>query len=213
MSDDAGTGQTTQPMEPVAVPASNATPAQTQTDEAALMHAVARGDHGAFRALVARHLDPLHSYALRLTGSKSLAEDLLQDIWLTVWQKAERYKPRRGSLSTWLHSLLHNRFVDQQRKRQPHYDTDVVEWALDSHATDQAGLHVEEAKRLQTALQRLPVNQKAALLLAHSQGFSNPEVAGILGQSVRAVESLQARGRRRLKQELANLSSDHERQS
>ncbi len=149
----------------------------------------------AFETLLNRHVDALYSYALRLGHSTTLADDLVQETWLKLWEKAHTFKPGKVRTSTWLHRILHNKFIDKGRK---HTELLNNEAALSVHATTtpqseySASSTVDELNR---TLAKLPQNQRAALLLTHAQGFSNKEVATILGVGTRAVESLLARAR------------------
>ena len=77
------------------------------------MSAVQRQDKSAFASLMARHLDSLYGYAIRLTQEPSNAEDLVQETWLRVWANANKYRQGKVAFSTWLHRVLHNLFVDQ----------------------------------------------------------------------------------------------------
>lgn len=164
------------------------------------MAQICSGDHAAYATLVRRHIDPLYNYAYRLCRSAGEAEDLVQDTLLAVWQKPHQFNPARAKLSTWLHRIAHNRFIDGRRKQRPLLDNDA---AQQLHIDDPVQGSAESdlnAKKLDSMLEQLPLNQRAALLLTHAQGFSNREVAGILGQSVRATESLLARARKSLRQ-------------
>jgi RNA polymerase sigma-70 factor (ECF subfamily) len=168
-----------------------------------LISRIRRRDQAAFACYLGRHLDTVHGYLYRLTGSRADADDLSQDTFLRVWRKAATYKPGRVKPSTWLHRIAHNLCVDQFRKRA-RASTETYATA-DESAPPPADLEARQAiERLNTAMHDLPESQRSALLLCQVQGFSNLEAASILGISVRALESLLARARRTLKAELAD---------
>lgn len=170
------------------------------------MAAVKQGDQNAFAALVHRHIDALYNYAFRLLRSPTGADDLVQETWLAAWHKARSYKPGQVKLTTWLHRILHNKYVDQQRRDRLVFD-DTVLAAQPDPATP--GATVEQAQQLaqlNDAIDTLPQQQKVALLLNTSQGMNHQDIATIMGLSVRAVESSLARARRALKQKLQHLS-------
>jgi RNA polymerase sigma-70 factor (ECF subfamily) len=167
------------------------------------MLAVQKGDRPAFETLVSRHIDALHGYALRLSRDGPSSDDLVQDTFLSAWEKSRSYKPGKVKLSTWLHRILHNKFIDHTRRNRWQRvagDVDQIEDMSTPEATHRAH---EDGERLEALLRSLPENQRAALVLAHAQGFNNQETAVILNTSVRAVESLLARARRTLRNEFA----------
>ena len=164
------------------------------------MAQICGGDHAAYATLVRRHIDPLYSYAYRLCRSASEAEDLVQDTLLTLWQKPHQFNPAKAKLTTWLHRVAHNRFVDMHRKQRPQLDNEAAQRLHVDNPAQADAEAVQNEQKLNALISRLPLNQRAALLLTHGQGFSNKEVAGILGQSVRATESLLARARAALRQ-------------
>lgn len=163
------------------------------------MLAVRKGDAGAFEQLVHRHIDALYNYAFRLSRSGPTAEDLVQEALLAVWQKAHTYKPSRVKVSTWLHKILHNKFIDFARKDRLEYNNTLADKLEDPSSPERSAGASEAFDHLLDQIALLPPNQQAALWLSHAQGFSNPEIAVTMGQSVRAVESLLARARRSLK--------------
>lgn len=184
-------------------------------DEASLMQAIAEGDEAAFRHVLDSHVDPLYNYALRLCHSRSQAEDLLQETWLQVWRKAGSFNPRKASLSTWLHRVLHNKHIDATRRHrelQVEIQAEVPQKDNAPEAAKEATIEVlqhdpehlsmivqsRQMALFDQALAKLPLEQKSALLLSQVHGFSNPEVGHILGKGVRAVESLISRARRSL---------------
>ena len=165
------------------------------------MLAIRNGDEDAFEVLMGRHVDALYRYALRLSNSPALADDLTQDTWLTVWEKTSSFKPKKASLKTWLFRVLHNKFIDVVRKNKVEDHDAAIETSLKAESEELVKL--AENQQAQEALFRdiseLPEQQRAAILLAHAQGFGNREVAQILGTTVRATESLLSRARRTLK--------------
>jgi len=167
-----------------------------------LLRQVRAGDRPAFTELMRRHLDPLHAYLARLTASRSDAEDLAQETFLRIWQKAHTYHRRRGKVSTWIYRIAHNLCIDQFRKRGELSNSATAE--ATSHAGDQFEQQAarEAGCRLETALAALPENQRAAVLLCQVRGFSNAEAAEIMALNLAALESLLARARRSLKQKV-----------
>ena len=149
-----------------------------------------------------RHLDPLHAYLARLSASRSDAEDLTQETFLRIWQKAHTYHAQRGKVSTWIYRIAHNLCMDKLRKASElsnHAAAETASYPGD-HLEHQA---MREANsRLATALAELPENQRAALLLCQVRGFSNAETAQIMALNLSAVESLLARARRRLREKV-----------
>jgi RNA polymerase sigma-70 factor (ECF subfamily) len=161
-------------------------------------------DQEAFACLLKRHLDAMHRYIYRLTGSSHDAEELTQETFLRVWEKASSYDAKQGKASTWLYRIAHNLCVDEFRRAKP----DAVSGAIDTLADPAADQETQLAQgqrltALQDALNELPQNQRSALLLCQVQGFSNGDAARILKISVSALESLLARARRSLRRTLS----------
>ncbi|MCV6638563.1 RNA polymerase sigma factor [Candidatus Albibeggiatoa sp. nov. NOAA] len=171
---------------------------ESRTDEM-LMKDIQAGNQQAFQYLVNQNLASLHGFAQRMLGSNSDAEDVVQETFLRVWNKAHTWKAGKAKLSTWLHRITHNLCVDWQRKPKVQtvtLDQDVAENT--EHSTD--SLQREETAQLvERALQRLPERQRSAIVLCYYQGMSNRDAAQVLNVSVAALESLLARGRRSLK--------------
>ena len=168
-----------------------------------LLAAITAGDSVAFESLVRLHLDPIHAYLLRLTGSRADAEDLAQETFLRVWQKAGSYQPGRVKVTTWLHTIAHRLAIDSFRKKRELPGVDGLEM-VDPRADPAAHqIAVEQQQLLNEALGDLPERQRAAVLLCQVQGFSNAQAAEILGVGVRALESLLTRGRKALRQALS----------
>jgi len=171
-------------------------------DDDALMRALASGDRAAGRMLVDRHLAHVLAVARRMLGDQAEAEDVAQDTFMRAWKAAERWEPGRAKLSTWLHRIAMNQCLDRLRKKKPEPLDPDFDAASDDPDPEIQLQQQQMAKRVEGAIQALPDRQRAAIVLSHYQGLSNPEAAEILDVSIEAVESLLSRGRRALKQSL-----------
>ena len=166
------------------------------------MARVQHQDRDAFAILVDRHLEGVHAFNYRLTHNADEAADLAQETFLRVWSSAATWRPKRVKFTTWLYRIARNQCIDAHRRRR---DTSPLDEriAADDNASPDAAPHAE---RLQAALRRalsaLPERQRTALTLCHQRSMSNRDAAAVLGVSVDALESLLARARRTLRQEL-----------
>ena len=173
-----------------------------------LVRRVGAGDGPACAALVDRHLARIVGLAGRMLGNRAEAEEVAQDVFLRVWQQAGRWRAGEARFSTWLHRVTVNLCHDRLRRRRE----TTLEAAGDPPSPDPPpGAALQRAAvvaRVEAALQQLPERQRAAILLSHYQELGNIEAAAVLGVSVEALESLLARGRRRLKELLAGEVGD-----
>jgi RNA polymerase sigma-70 factor, ECF subfamily len=174
-----------------------------------LLLQVAAGDPRAFRRLIDGHAPPLVTYLTRLLRSQAEAEELAQEVFLRVWQRANEYQAS-FRVSTWLHRIGHNLAIDQLRRRKGNTEVDEErEAAPQSQRPHDLLEHKQQALTLQAAMDALPLRQRTAMLLKYEQDFPNTEIAKVLDLSVDAVESLLARAKRQLKAHLTGMS-DHE---
>ena len=181
---------------------------QELADEA-LIALIRRRDQQAYACFLRRHLDGVHRYLLRLTGSRADSEELSQEVFLRVWQKAHTFKARQGKPTTWLYRIAHNLCVDLFRKRGGAAESELPAELPDPSASAEQQLTSDRAwHHFQQVLEQLPHTQRAALMLCQVQGFSNKEAAQILGVGVRAIESLLARARRTLRETLQDAPTD-----
>jgi RNA polymerase sigma-70 factor (ECF subfamily) len=172
-----------------------------------LMERVAGGDPRAYRELVERHLRGVHVFVYRMLGSRAEAEEVCQETFLRVWKQAGTYVAR-AKPSTWLYRIAHNLAVDRIRRRREGAHPLGLE---EVPTSERPSLHLHDkqvAEAVQRALDELPERQRAALSLVHYQGMSNAEAAEVLGVKLRALESLLARGRRQLREQLAAFHSE-----
>jgi RNA polymerase sigma-70 factor (ECF subfamily) len=182
-------------------------------DDRALITAHLAGEHEAFGVLVRRHRDRLWAVALRTTGDPEEAADALQDALVNAFRKASGYR-QEAAVTTWLHRIVVNACLDRLRRRSVRSVVPMPE-----HETAETGSRLQEPpagperavelterrRRLHAALQQIPAEQRAALVLVDMEGRPVDEVAEILGVPPGTVKSRCARGRARLAPLLADL--------
>jgi RNA polymerase sigma-70 factor (ECF subfamily) len=189
-----------------------AVPPEAHSD-AQLLSLAYGDDAAAARLLVDKYLDRLVGFAFRLLGDPAEAEDMAQEAFLRLWRQAPRWRSEAPVIH-WLNRVTYNLCMDRLRRRRPLALDDVAEPPdpASDPASDpaRAAYQAEIGRQVEAAVAALPERQKAAILLTHGQGFGNKEVAGIMGISVEAVESLLGRGRRALRATLAHLRTELE---
>jgi RNA polymerase sigma factor (sigma-70 family) len=183
------------------------------SDEA-LVALAARADDGALAELYDRFGHVAYGLALRIVRDPALAEDAVQDAFLTIWRSASRFVPERAKARTWILTLVHRRAVDVVRREQPRR-AEPIELAPPASADvteDEAWLRLQRA-RVQDALRRLPDQQREALELAYYGGFTQSELAERLGEPLGTIKSRMFAGLARLRELLADTGSEEERWS
>lgn len=186
-------------------------PSQIEMTDEELMKAVCQGDRSAYQALVKQHLKSISHYAFRLLGNRKDTEDISQEVFLRLWTNAHKWRPEKAKLTTWLHRIAHNLCIDYLRKQGRVQTQDSFEEeAADTQQYGEAARegNDDDMRRLVEAMSALPENQRSALSLCHLQGFSNKEAAAIMNVSVKALESAIARAKRKLREILADATTD-----
>lgn len=168
-----------------------------------LVRLVAQGDGAACAELVDRHLGRITAFAARMLSERAEAEEVAQEVFLRVWKHAERWEPGRALFSTWLHKVALNLCYDRLRRQREVSLPEGVEPEGHEDSPEKALRRKERAHRVSRAVASLPERQRAAISLCHYQELGNIEAAGIMNISVEALESLLGRGRRRLRELLA----------
>jgi RNA polymerase sigma-70 factor (ECF subfamily) len=174
------------------------------SDEA-LVALAARSEQSALAELYDRYGRPAYGLALRVLRDEALAEDAVQDAFLTLWHTAPRFVPEKGKASTWILTLVHRRAVDVVRREQRRR-TDSLDHAPEPGAgavDEEAWLRLQR-EQVQAALRRLPDQQREALELAYYGGFTQSELADRLGQPLGTIKSRMFNGLVRLRELLGD---------
>ena len=176
-------------------------------NEAQDIEAIARGDHIAFERIATRYLPIILRYAQRILDNSSAAEDIAQETLIVLWLKAEQFNPAKSQLTTWLHTIAHNKCTDywraQQRVMTLSESKSKSEDSHNDHLEVSAPADSEvDGQYIRKWLQSLPPRQRHALVLTYYQSLSNKEVGEVMGLGVRAVESLLVRARTAMKERL-----------
>jgi RNA polymerase sigma-70 factor (ECF subfamily) len=182
--------------------------------DAALMLRVKRGDRLAYAELVEKFKQPLFNFICRTLRDETESEDLAQNVFLQVYKSRHRYEPT-AKFSTWLFTIARNLCLNEIRRRSRHPAESIEETQAEHEDQPQRQyedkknflpvdslLHRELAKKIQSAIDELPENQRSAILLCRQDELSYEEIAKILSCSLSATKSLIHRGRETLKEKL-----------
>lgn len=190
--------------------------------DAELVARVAVGDQGAFAALYDRHVDVVYGSVVRFLGDRQLAEEVVQDAFVTVWRQPHQFAPEVGSFVAWVLRIARNKAIDRSRAmaRRPRLlaispggdaqEAERLEALLaagepvaSGHAAgavDEAALRAWIQAVVRTALTTMPAPERQALELAYDDGLSQAEIAVRLGWPLGTVKSRTRRGLATLRQ-------------
>lgn len=178
-----------------------------------LIERLRRRDEAALAALYDRYARPAFSLALKLLHDQGLAEDVIQDVFITVWNRPEVYAPERGRFLSWLLGVTHHRSVDVLRSRAVDLRRRVsadqrdllLDLAADPHALADPADHVAldiEIQAVRQALRQLPAEQREALSLSLLSGLTHTEIAERLGQPLGTIKTRLRLGLRKVRSAL-----------
>ena len=158
-----------------------------------LMQLVYRSKADAFEVIYDRHADAAFSLAYRICAQRALAEDVVQEAFLSLWRSRARYDRNRGSVRTWLLGIVHNRAIDALRRRAVRDRGQVRDEGLQERvaAPERTDLDVarrEEAREIRDALDDLPDEQSHVIELAFFGGMTHVQIASMLDMPVGTVK-------------------------
>lgn len=181
--------------------------------EPELLRRIVLGDRHAFAAVVQAHQKGLAGFLARMGLGTAQVEDLVQETFLRAWQNLARYQPAQAQFSTWLYTIARrlalNALERPARRHEVSAPDDLPEAACDAPGPAAALQRRRRQRQLQTALQRLPLEDRSVLALAYVQELDAAAVARIEGANVSAVRMRLHRARLRLREALGTeLESD-----
>jgi RNA polymerase sigma-70 factor (ECF subfamily) len=168
-----------------------------------LIAALARQDLSALETLYDRYGKVAFSLAYRIVGDRGSAEDVVQDAFLSVWRQAKSYKRERGSPKTWLMAIVHHRSIDKLRSHASNGSTIPIEDVPETY-DDVPGVWQQvwaelRGESVRKALEQLPVEQKKSIELAYFSGYSQSEIAELMGVPLGTVKGRMRIGLQKLK--------------
>jgi RNA polymerase sigma factor (sigma-70 family) len=180
-----------------------------------LVELVARKDADALEVLYERYGRAAYSLARRILTEDTLAQDVVQEVFLSLWRNAGRFDAGRGTVATYLLSMTHHRAVDVVRREENLRRFRTSDEPLASQPDPKARVEdeVELGERraqVRAALAQLPPAQREALALAYFGGYTQREVAALVGVPLGTVKTRMAAGMRRLKEALQDAGREEQ---
>jgi RNA polymerase sigma-70 factor, ECF subfamily len=150
-----------------------------------LMGLAGRGDVAAFDVIYDRHGGAAYSLAYRMAGKRGVAEDVVQEAFISLWRAGARYEAKRGSVRTFILGIVHNRAIDALRRSTVHdsrraSDEGIEERFEARDRTDAEAYRRSEAEEVREAMHTLPPDQLKVIELAYFGGFTHSEIASML---------------------------------
>jgi RNA polymerase sigma-70 factor (ECF subfamily) len=170
--------------------------------DGALAMGLARYQQDALAEAYRRHAGPVFGLAKRLLGVQAQAEEVVQEVFLRLWNNPERYEPERGSLRSYLLAQTHGRSIDMMRSdasRRAREERDAHQTGQGTYDLDRELWDMAVAGEVRTALQALDPGEREAIELAYFGGMTYREVASHLGQAEGTVKSRIRVGLKRLR--------------
>lgn len=168
----------------------------TTIDDAAILRLIAHRNSEALGILYDRYGRLVFSIALHTINNTETAEEIVQDVFTRVWEKAMSYNPDQAKVSTWLMTITRNRAIDELRRLKNRPELTSIEWTETLLITDQkdhgpevsAEMHWQQ-KSIREAVNALPREQRQVLALAYFKGYTHTEIAEALGEPLGTVKT------------------------
>ena len=181
-----------------------------ETSDAALVVAVGRWHADALAEAYRRHGGAVYALARRVVRDTELAEEVVQEVFVRLWNSPDRFDPDRGSLRSWLLSQAHSRTIDRLRSDGARR----LREERDAHRTADAGYDVEReawdlaiADRVKEVMASLPDGERQAIELAYFDGYTYREVARILDAPEGTIKSRIRTGLKRMRTDLIDTET------
>ena len=186
-----------------------------ELSDEALLTAIAGGAVWAMESLYQRYSRILYSLAYRIVADHQIAEDLLQDTFVSVWNRSTSYSPQTGVARNWLISIVHHRAIDHLRRvrrraviqEAPLAEIDLNETTTFPDVWEEAWRSVQSTQ-VRAALMKIPTEQRLVIELAYFQGWTHTEIAEGTETPLGTVKARMRLGLQRLKRALLEAGID-----
>ena len=175
--------------------------------DTALVVAVGRWRNDALAEIYRRHAGAVYSLARRMLSEASDAEEVVQEVFLRLWQTPEKFDPGRGSLRSYLLAQTHGRSVDilrSETSRRRREEREVRQTAESGYDIEREVMDLTVADQVKDVMDRLPVDERRAIELAYFGGHTYRQVAALLDQPEGTVKSRIRSGLRRMRDQLSD---------
>lgn len=184
---------------------------QNEVQDGELLHRIARRDQDAFAALYDRYATVLYSLCLAIVKRQEDAEDVLQECFLQIWEKAHTFDGLKGNVYTWLFTMARRRAIDRlrskhfqiRRQQQPDFDFEMIT-ADEAPSPLESTSLAERARLVRKAFMTLPEAQREVLQMAYFQGYSQCEISERLRVPLGTVKTRTRQAMRKLHALLAD---------
>ena len=172
-----------------------------------LMQLVRGGDARAFESVYDRHGGAAFSLAYRMVANRTVAEDVVQEAFMSIWRSRLRYDQERGSVRTWVLGIVHHRTIDVLRRNLVHdrrraSDDGLEERHEAPERTDVEVARRDEARTVRAAIEKLPDEQTKVIELAYFGGFTHVQIAEMLDEPVGTIKGRMRLGLEKLRRQL-----------
>jgi RNA polymerase sigma-70 factor (ECF subfamily) len=179
-----------------------------------LVDLVAAGDARALEVLYDRYSRAVFSFALRILGERTIAEELVQEVFFRAWKQARKFSEGRGTFITWLLSITHNMAIDEirRRNRRPQRADSADPVLMLTNVRDENPSVEEQAmmgsirEQIALAMAALPETQRSAIELAYFRGLTQREIAELQDEPLGTIKTRMRLAVRKLREHL----DDHE---
>jgi RNA polymerase sigma-70 factor (ECF subfamily) len=184
----------------------------SELNDTELIELIVHGRTDALGELYDRYGKLIYSIAYRIVGDTATAEEVTLDVFQRVWERAASYSAGRASVSTWLSSMAHHRGIDQLRRagsRPTEVNAEAPEMEIPLSSDEEDGpeglTEIEmERERVRAALDQIPKDQRAVLVLAYFEGLTQREIVDRLGEPLGTVKTRLRLGMQKLRKLLEN---------
>ncbi len=183
---------------------------QSSRADEQILAALAQRDLSALEELYDRYSRVAYSLAYRIVGDRGTAEDVVQDAFLSVWRQAASFKRERGSARTWLMSIVHHRSIDRLRSGAAAANTIPFDELPETAENEKPSIWQQAWNNVRSdvvrkALERLPAEQRKSIELAYFSGYTQSEIAALMGVPLGTVKGRMRIGLQKLRALLEGL--------